>query len=96
MPKHTLHRGVRCDLGLHTASAEVFLGETNRKHPEGCDGLVVRLRRLGFAQLPLAGEELLQLLGGRMLGGATQYVGKPGLRIGPRYSERSCASLNSS
>ena len=31
-----------------------------------------------------------------MFGGATQYVGKPGLRIGPRYSERSCASLNSS
>jgi hypothetical protein len=34
----------------------------------------------GFARLPVPGEEVVQL-GGRMIGDATQYVGKPGLWI---------------
>ena len=34
----------------------------------------------GFALLPVPGEELVQL-GGRMIGNATQYVGKSGLWI---------------
>ena len=34
----------------------------------------------GLAQLPVPGEELVQL-GGRMIGNATQYVGKPSLWI---------------
>ena len=51
---------------------------------------VVRLRRrprflsggscLGLAQLPVPGQQLVQV-GGRMIGNAAQYVGKPGLRI---------------
>src|SRR6516225_7879285 len=50
----------------------------------------VRLRRrprflsggscLGLAQLPVPGQQLVQV-GGRMIGNAAQYVGKPGLRI---------------
>ena len=34
----------------------------------------------GFAELPVPGQELVQP-GGRMIGDATQYVGKPGLWI---------------
>ena len=52
-----------------------------RKHP--AKAAMVWLSNgsgLYFAPLPVPGEELVQL-GGRMIGNATQYVGKPGLWI---------------
>ena len=55
--------------------------ELRRKHP--AKAAMVWLSGgsgSGFAQLPVPGEELVQL-GGRMIGNAAQYVGKPGLWI---------------
>jgi hypothetical protein len=81
--------GVRRPTPLRRTAADLPGG----KHPaEAAMGWLSGGSGSGFAQLPVPGEELVQL-GGRMIGNAAQYVGKPGLWICGRSAlPTGCAS----